>query len=144
MPLTLILMANCSPLWSNILLMRNISSSKFNATDIADQILNLDDPAIMKRTASKLPNFSSDTWKLRAPNILYKALCAKFTQNGYLKDELLDTGDLQLGEACRDPLFGTGLSLGHAKALDVTKWTELNLQGTTLMRVRQELKNGII
>jgi len=116
----------------------------FGAENVARDILDMRDPVAIKLKAKKLTKFSADTWSQQSPDILYEALCAKFTQNDQLKVTLLATADTRLGEACKDPLFGTGLPLTHTKALDVTQWTGVNLQGTALMRVRQALRDGTI
>ena len=68
------------------------------------------------------------------------ALLAKFSQNTDLRDELLDTGDSLIGEACsHDLLFGIGLSLVNPNAMDSSRWRGENVQGQTLMKVRDQL-----
>lgn len=116
----------------------------FDAKDVAADILKTVDPTEMQRKSRKIVKFSIDRWTEKSPTILYEALCAKFTQNSDLKDALLDTDNTQLGESSRDPFSGTGLPLRHSKALDVTCWSGENRQGLTLMKVRQEIREGTI
>ena len=73
--------------------------------------------------------------------ILRAALEAKFSQNDHLKTELLATGDSLLGEAnTTDNYFGIGLSLNNPRALIKSQWRGENLQGATLMSIREKLK----
>ena len=62
-------------------------------------------------------------------------------QNDHLKTELLATGDSLLGEANpTDNYFGIGLSLNNPRALIKSQWRGENLQGATLMSIREKLK----
>ncbi len=114
----------------------------FKADDVAQGILQMDEPSQIKKTSQASPKLQSRLMDILYIDILYKALCAKFSQNQILADALLDTRDNTLGEAGRGPIFVTGLPLGHSKALEVTMWKGDNLQGSTLMRVRQDLRDG--
>ena len=102
----------------------------------------MDDPNAQKQRVKHLARFDQDSWKDRVDVLLKAGLIAKFTQNDHLKAELLSTADTVLGEACaHDTLFGIGLSLHNPNAMDPARWRGQNLQGTTLMRVRDEIKN---
>ena len=113
----------------------------FGEPDIAAEILRERDPRIQKRKATNLPNFAETQWKDHATAILKPVLTAKFMQNEQLKAFLLSTGDNVIGEASpSDQLFGIGLSLNNPSAVDNSLWCGGNLQGSTLMEVRDELK----
>ena len=116
----------------------------FGAEDVANNVMTMSEPVAMKRHVKQLPDFNLNSWKENAPTILYDGLCAKFTQNESLKAALLETGTTKLGEACKNTMFGIGFALSHSKALDIGHWHGDNLQGETLMRVRQAITDGII
>lgn len=78
-------------------------------------------------------------WEGERGNILYNGLYEKFVQNPDLRAFLLETGDDRLGEACRDQVWGIGMSLEDPDAFDHLSW-EGNLQGKTLMKVRRVLR----
>jgi ribA/ribD-fused uncharacterized protein len=114
----------------------------FGETDIAEDILQTEEPRIQKQKAKdiNLKNFCFDEWKSQASDILKPALFAKFSQNEQLKTYLMKTGDSIIAEASpSDCLFGIGLSLNNPKAVDKTLWRGKNIQGTTLMSIRTEL-----
>jgi ribA/ribD-fused uncharacterized protein len=114
----------------------------FGETDIAEDILQTEEPRIQKQKAKdiNLKNFCFDEWKSQASDILKPALFAKFSQNEQLKTYLMKTGDSIIAEASpSDCLFGIGLSLNNPKAVNKTLWRGKNIQGTTLMSIRTEL-----
>ena len=113
----------------------------YDSAEVAAEILSLDDPKLIKQRAKRLANFDEASWHDRAGDILKIALMAKFTQNDHLKGELLSTGTTILGEAStHDLLFGIGLSLQNPNAMDTARWRGDNMQGKTLMYVREEIK----
>ena len=112
----------------------------FDSRDVASDLLTINEPKDLKRRVKRLPNFDADRWATEAGSILMNALLAKFSQNTDLRDELLATGDSLIGEACsHDLLFGIGLSLFNPNAMDSSRWRGENLQGQTLMKVRDQL-----
>lgn len=73
-------------------------------------------------------------------DVTLEGLRAKFGQNSQLKEYLLNTHNLYIGEASTNPRWGIGMELLDDNALDHTKWSpEGNLLGRSLMKVREEL-----
>ena len=57
-------------------------------------------------------------------------------ENGYLKRQLVDTGDAVLAEcAVRDQIWGIGLSMGDPNRFERSKWKGYNLLGYALLRL---------
>ena len=111
--------------------------------EFVDEIMAMNDPKEMKQKVKRLSKYDGQVWVFEAPTILQKALKAKFSQNLSLKSKLLSTNDKIVGEASsNDTHFGIGLSLNNRNARDPSKWRGMNLQGLTLMEVRQFIKNG--
>ena len=114
---------------------------KFDSADTAASMLYTDDPKVLKQRAKSLANFDKNSWESDAGAILKVGLSAKFDQCPDLKAKLLSTGDNLLGEAsAHDILFGIGLSLHNPNALNPHRWRGENLQGKTLMEVREALR----
>lgn len=63
---------------------------------------------------------------------------AKFSQNNYLKNMLLKTGNKQFHEATSDTMWGTGAELA-SKALLTGAWTGQDLLGQIIEKTREEL-----
>ena len=113
----------------------------YDTTDVAAKILHINDPKQQKQLAKRLAKFDQNSWDEHAGPILKSGLKAKFDQNDELMSELLSTGDTILGEACsHDLLFGIGLSLHNPNAMNRSSWRGQNLQGVTLMEIRDEIR----
>lgn len=107
---------------------------------LARRAMEQKDPAEHKLILNKLRNDKLEEWRRNAPELISKALKAKFTQNSLLKDLLLSTYPLQIGEASKDTFWGVGLTLENQSVLDTDKWApEGNLLGRTLMAIREDL-----
>ncbi len=117
----------------------------FDIPEVADEIMEMTDPKLMKQRVRRLRRYDDAVWKTKAPGILRTALEAKFLQNVNLKEALLATDDNVIGEAsATDLMFGIGLSLFTKHALDTSKWRGTNLHGQTLMDVRGAIRNNEI
>ena len=64
----------------------------------------------------------------------------KFSQNSKLKQLLLRTGDLHLGNANTNRFYGTGVDMDKPEALDSKHWTGENILGKVLMLIRCKLR----
>ena len=114
----------------------------FNHQNIAEHVMQISDPKMMKQKVKRLKGFDKDKWIDAAGDILKTALLAKFSQNDRLKNYLLFTGSTQIGEASpSDSVFGIGLSLRHRNVLNPSLWKGANLTGQALMDVRHALQN---
>lgn len=76
-------------------------------------------------------------WHKHNVAIMKQALQAKFLQNDHLKDYLVCTGNLHLGEAsARDRFWGIGVGLGSKEVLRRQHWRGKNTLGDLLMELR--------
>lgn len=98
------------------------------------------DPSECKVILNSLRAEIQEKWEEEAPALVLPAIRAKFHQNERLANFLVETYPLSIGEASRDAIWGTGLTLEHRDALDITKWEHRgNLLGYTLEQVRAEI-----
>lgn len=99
------------------------------------------DPKQAKYILNALKDDHVELWDKEVANIAMEGLRAKFNQNPPLKSFLLETKDLELGEASTNQRWGIGMTLDDPKVMDSSHWNpEGNLLGRLLMRVREELK----
>ncbi|KAK2146727.1 hypothetical protein LSH36_587g00000 [Paralvinella palmiformis] len=94
---------------------------------------------VMKYIGDKV-KADDETWKTTRLIEMHNAVKAKFVQNDKLKEYLLATGSLSLGEASTDSFWGIGSTLQNPQSLDAGIWAGNNYLGKILMRVRYELK----
>ena len=106
---------------------------------MAQQILSATYPARQKYLGDKL-KLDDTTLQTTGLIEMYNAVKAKFVQNANLKEYLLATGRLTLGEASTDSFWGIGSTLQNPQSLDTGIWAGKNNLGEILMRVRSELK----
>lgn len=108
--------------------------------DLKARALSQPDPADSKKILNTLKNDHIQEWEDQRATVLMEALRSKFLQNNYLAKYLKETSPLLLGEASRDPVWGTGLNLSDEDTTDHTKWkAQGNLLGHSLMEIRGEL-----
>lgn len=110
----------------------------FEDREIARQILETDDVAIIKNLGRKVSRYDENYWNGVRQIIVYKGLIAKFSQNEKLKEKLKSTDNSLLAEcAVKDRIWGIGLSMKDSNRFDKEKWNGQNLLGYTLMMVRE-------
>lgn len=113
----------------------------FNDTKIYDKIMKTKDPKRIKALGRQVNNFEDNIWDNNKYRIVLEANYAKFSQNLYLKDQLLQTGDKIIAEASPyDNIWGIGLTASDKRAQDMSKWLGQNLLGKALMETREKLK----
>lgn len=114
----------------------------FNDRRTADQIRATSDPVTQKYLGSQVSNFKKSDWELVAPRIIQKGHLEKFKANATCRLYLMSTGSKRLGEAAgpKETLFGIGMSLKDEDVLKTDKWSGSNVQGESLMWVRNELR----
>ena len=89
----------------------------------------------------KSPKHNAARWQQEAPEVMYRAVKAKFSSDDHLKSVLLTTGDQNLIEANKhDTYWGVGLSLSDPNLLKPQFWRGENQLGNILVKVREELK----
>ncbi len=84
---------------------------------LAQQILATSDPAKQKFLGNKT-KVEINKWKPRAMSEMLKAIQCKFEQNEDLKEKLLATNDLLIGEASTNMFWGIGSTLQNPQSQD--------------------------
>jgi len=104
----------------------NKSSDIYERVDI----IMADSPKEAKEIAKEIES-PSDNWDDRKVIYMWKGVNAKFKQNDYLKQYLLDTGDAELIEnSPYDSFWGRGKN-----------WDGKNMLGKMLMKLRSNIRN---
>jgi len=112
----------------------------FKDNETAMKILMTDDPREQKSLGRKVRNFDESLWRIISFSIVYRGNYEKFTQNDYLKKELLSTGDRILVEASPyDTIWGIGLQENSPDNEDPKNWRGANLLGQAITIVKQEI-----
>ena len=119
---------------------------QFQDTEIAQQILQTDNPGKVKALGRSVRNYVDSRWSAVRQLSAHHAvsvklgLLEKFRQNQSLLQELLATAPHLLAEcAVHDRIWGIGLSMTDSDRFSPEKWRGQNLLGYTLMQVRDEL-----
>lgn len=108
---------------------------------MAEKIISTDDPDVMQKLGRNVSDFSDKEWDGRKQIILYKALIAKFSQNGFLREKLLREGPVTFVECSHsDHIWGIGRGMDDDIS-DVHSWNGQNLLGFALGEVQAELKS---
>ena len=108
----------------------------FKDNTTADKVMQASDPVAQKGLGRDITGYEDKKWKEDAPKILEEGLEAKFSQDKYCKDFLLNTGDKNIGEASEDKFWGIGLKLRDSHVFDESKWGK-NVMGVALKKVRE-------
>ena len=102
-------------------------------------VLQTNDPVRQKALGRNIRNLNMTTWKNQVPDIMYPILLEKFKQNEGPRKILLETGSKRIGEATTERYWGIGRKLSDPQVLDVGKWSDDNIVGKLLEKVRTEL-----
>ena len=109
----------------------------------AGAVLASEDPAEQQAIGRRAAGYIDKVWAGMRPQAAFRGLYAKFSQNDDLKKRLLDTGDAWLVECAHsDTVWACGIRLDDEARFDAENWRGQNLLGSTLMQVREALKNG--
>jgi len=115
----------------------------FKDFDIANVILQEENPKRMKTLGRDVSGFDNAVWSTWRYDIVYLACMLKFSQNQELNNKLVSTGNSIIVEASPyDKIWGVGLSDQDSRINNPDQWLGLNLLGKTLMEVRQILQMG--
>ncbi len=106
--------------------------------DAVTELENMRDPFEMKRRAKEIKGYSQADWAARIPEVAYVANKAKFTQNPYFQERLVETHPKLLAEASTEMPWGCGLTLKHEHIENPKKWKRQGIMGETLTLIRQE------
>ena len=114
----------------------------FGDIGIANAIIHAKEPKEQKSLGRKIKGFDEKRWEIFREGIVFSGNHAKFSQNYFLKKELLATkGKLLVEASPRDKIWGIGLSESDPRAKDPNEWKGLNLLGKTLTRVRGAIED---
>ena len=117
----------------------------FHDERIAEQILGTSDAAQIKALGRAVSGYDDSDWNGVRQIIIFKGLCAKFSQNEELLRLLKSTGNAVIAEcAVKDKIWGIGLSMTDPDRLDRRKWKGQNLLGYALMMTRETLSDSDI
>jgi ribA/ribD-fused uncharacterized protein len=112
----------------------------FDDKEIAQKILENDNPSTVKNLGRKVKNFKVESWSQASYECMIDVCYAKFKQNEALGEILLSTGNKTLVEGSPyDKLWGVGLHWASEEILDEANWKGQNLLGKALMEVRKML-----
>ena len=112
----------------------------FGYHEAADGILKATDPDEILRISMKVKVPDSKKWDQHERKIIMDAAIHKFSQNQKLKELLLNTDDLHLGDMSRNLIYGTGVIFKVKGALNRKMWPGRNVNGESLMKARDELR----
>lgn len=113
----------------------------FNDIEIAEMIMNTNDPKEHKQLGRNVKNFDEYKWNMVADEIVYKANLAKFSQNAELKNKILATGGKMFVECSPyDRIWGNGLNITDTLKTPMIEWLGTNRLGLAIMKVRNTLR----
>lgn len=111
--------------------------------EIAQLIMQSNDPAQQKHLGRSVRNFKPKWWRDNCEELFYPALLAKFKQHDGARAYMLSTGDKTIVEAAPwDKIWGIGIGVGHPDIRNPAKWQGDNLLGKMLMNVRADIRNN--
>lgn len=113
----------------------------FGDIETAQQIMATSDVRKQKELGRKVKNFNEGIWAHNRRRIVYEANRYKFTQNHYLFEALMHTGDKVLVEASPyDTIWGVGLAADNPAIVDPSKWLGKNYLGLVLTMLREDFR----
>jgi len=114
----------------------------FHDWDIAEKILLLTNPSIIKKAGKLVNNFDVQKWSLDKDFIMESICFEKFAQVSHLHNHLIKDTDFLVEASPYDRYWGIGLSKSEALKVPVGHWPGKNRLGFVLMKVRDRLLNG--
>jgi len=124
--------------------MMYIKTRTFHDTKTAKLIMKETSPLQIKKLGRQVRPFDDKIWNGVAEIIVRRGNMLKFIQNKELAQILMATGKKILAEASpRDRKWGVGLGVKNPKIYNQSTWRGKNLLGFILMKVREDLMNGL-
>lgn len=112
----------------------------FSDREILEDILQTNDPKLIKELGRRIAFFDEEVWNIRKYDVVYEGNYLKFSQNESLKSYLLSTGNKVIVEASPyDNVWGIGMKQQDEGISDPKNWKGENLLGFVLMEVRKAL-----
>ena len=119
----------------------------FEDEETLDMIMEAEDPLTQKKLGRVVSGYSDGVWQRDEPNgyphcwnIVWRGNMAKFSQNNWLKRQLLATEGTLVEASPNDRIWGIGLKASSPLARDRSSWPGLNWLGEVLTSVRQHLE----
>ena len=113
----------------------------FDDKDIANEILNTNQPKAIKELGRKVKNFNDEAWDKMKYKIVFTGNYYKFSQNADLRNFLLSTKNKVLVEASPyDKVWGIKMKYDDENIENPFCWKGENLLGFALMEARDEIK----
>lgn len=113
----------------------------FDDKDIANEILNNNQPKAIKELGRKVKNFNDELWDKMKYKIVFTGNYYKFSQNTDLRNFLLSTKNKVLVEASPyDKVWGIKMKYNDENIENPFCWKGENLLGFALMEARDEIK----
>lgn len=113
----------------------------FDDKDIANEILNNNQPKAIKELGRKVKNFNDELWDKMKYKIVFTDNYYKFSQNTDLRNFLLSTKNKVLVEASPyDKVWGIKMKYDDENIENPFCWKGKNLLGFALMEARDEIK----
>lgn len=108
----------------------------------AEQTLKTRSRKKLEELDANIAGLDAKDWRRSRQLATYDGMLAKFLQNRAIREELLDTSDAILACCAKTDLdWCTGLAVDDPNCLDRDKWPGKNLQGYTLMLVREKIRD---
>lgn len=124
----------------------------FEDADTLEMIMDTDVPRTQKALGRQVDGFEKSVWedddetdngRPYCWNVVWRGSEAKFGQNAYLLQQLLETEGTTLVEASpEDPIWGIGLAEGHPNCFSRETWQGLNWLGEILTDLRGHLQRN--
>lgn len=112
---------------------------------MAARILDASSPKEAKDFGASVSPYDNWLWDKVREQLVYYGVREKFLQNGLARNLLLSTGSAILAEASPyDGIWGIGMSANDPDFNTPSKWKGSNLLGRVCMRVRSDLRNGLL
>lgn len=119
-----------------------LKATYFDDYETADKILEAKTPKEAKALGRQVKEFEEEEWAKIREDAMYNAVYAKFSQNENLKAFLLADefkGKKFVEGNPYDKIWSVGLDWRDPRIGDEENWLGLNLLGTVLENVREEL-----
>lgn len=113
----------------------------FGDEEIAEKILSSNEPKECKNFGRQVKNFDSKKWDEVKEEVMYKAVKAKFEQDGLCRTCLLLPRYMSkhfVEGSPVDKIWGVGISYADNRIANKDNWKGQNLLGKILDRVRDE------
>ena len=117
-----------------------IKAITFGDEETAEKIYKQDDPRKIKELGRKVKNYDDNVWDEVREDIMYKAVKAKFEQDGLCNYCMLEYPDETFIEGSPyDRIWGVGIQYTNPHVFKEEFWQGKNLLGKILTRVRDEI-----